>query len=67
MTTVTEKQEIAETLGKYFINIGPNLPSKIPNEQGGFENYLANCNTVINNDVPLTDEELRNAFFFLED
>ena len=25
---------------------GSNLASKIPNEQGGFEKYFANCNTV---------------------
>ena len=47
-------------------NIGPNLASEIPNEKGGFEKCLPNCNTVIN-DAPLTDEQSRNAFFFLED
>ena len=49
----------------YFTNIGPNLASKIPNEQGGFEKYLANCNTFLN-DAPLTDEEVRNAFYSLK-
>ena len=63
-TAVLEKQEIVENLNKYFINIGPNLASEIPNKQG-FEKYLANCNTVTN-DVPLTDEEVRNAFYSLK-
>ena len=44
-TTVIEKQEVAKNLNKYFANIGPNLASNIPNEQEGFEKYLANCNT----------------------
>ena len=43
-----EKQETAENLKKYFKNIGPNFASKIPNQQEGFENYLANCNTIMN-------------------
>ena len=61
-TTAVEKQEIAENLNKYFTNIGPNLASKIYNEQGGFKKYLADCDNVMN-DAPLTDEEVRNAFF----
>ena len=64
-TTVVEKQEIAENLNKYFTNIGPNRAFEIPNEQGGFEKYLANCNTVMN-DAPLTDEEVRNSFYSLK-
>ena len=64
-TTAVEKQEIPENLNKYFTNIGPSLTSKIPNEQGGFEKYLPNCNTVIN-DTPLTHEEVRNVFYSLK-
>ena len=63
-TIVVEKQ-IVENLNKHFTNIGPNLASKIPNEQGGFEKYLANYNIVMN-DAPLTDEEGRNAFYSLK-
>ena len=59
-TTVVEKQEITGNLNNYFTNIGPNLASKVPNEQGGFEKYLMN-------DAPLTDEELRDTSFLLED
>ena len=54
---VKEKEEI----DKYLANFGHNLTSKIPNEQGGFEKYFANCNTVMNN-ASLT-EQLRNIFF----
>ena len=64
-TALVEKQEIAENINNYFTNIDPNLTSKIPNEQGGFEKYLANYNTVVN-DAPLTDEEVRNAFCSLK-
>ena len=51
-TTAVEKQGIAENLNKHFTNIGPNLTSKIPNQQGGFEKYLPNCNSAMN-DTPL--------------
>ena len=61
-TTVIAKQEIAENLNKYFTNNGPNLASKILNKQGDFEKCLPKCK----NDTPLTDEEVRNAFYFLK-
>ena len=64
-TAVVEKKEIAENLNKYFKSIGLNLASKIPSEQGSFEKYLANFNTVMN-DASLTDEEVRNAFYSLK-
>ena len=41
------------------------LPNELPNELGSFEKYLANSNTVMN-DAPLTDEEVRNAFYSLK-
>ena len=56
---------MAENVYKYFPNIEPNLTSKISNDQEDFEKYLANCNTVMN-DAPLTDEEVRNAFYPLK-
>ena len=43
-----QTQEITKNLYNYFKNIGPNLASKILNEQGGFERYLTNCNTAMN-------------------
>ena len=46
---VVKKQEIA------------NLTSEIPNEQGGFEKYLENCNTVMNDGLVV--DELRDTFF----
>ena len=64
-TTVAQKQEVSENLNKYFTNIGPNLASIIPKEQRGFEKYLANCNTAMN-DAPLTSEEVRNVFYSLK-
>ena len=64
-TTVAEKQEVSENLNKYFTNIGPNLASIIPKEQRGFEKYLVNCNTAMN-DAPLTSEEVRNVFYSLK-
>ena len=52
-------------INKYFTKIGPNLASKIPNDQGGFEKYLSNSNTAMN-DAPLNDEEVRNTFYSLK-
>ena len=64
-TTVAEKQEVSENPNKYFTNIGPKIASIIPKEQRGFEKYLANCNTAMN-DAPLTSEEVRNVFYSLK-
>ena len=64
-TTVAQKQEVSENLNKYFTNIGPKIASIIPKEQRGFEKYLANCNTAMN-DAPLTSEEVRNVFYSLK-
>ena len=47
-----------------WLDNGPNFWSKIPNEQGCFEKYVANCNSY--EWCPFTNEELRNVFFFLE-
>ena len=58
-------KETERNLNKHFTNIDPNVGSKIPNRQEGFEKYLANCNNVIN-DASLTDEEVRNAFYSLK-
>ena len=41
-TTFLKKHKSFENLNKYFTNIDPNLASKIPNKQGGFEKYLPN-------------------------
>ena len=57
-TKVLKKQEIAKkSLNNYFTNIGLK-------EQGDFEKYLPNCITVMIYG-PLTNEELRNAFYYL--
>ena len=45
---------------------GSNLASKIPNEQGGFEKYFANCNTV-NKCHPTNRWGSEKHILFLED
>ena len=63
--TVKAKQETAKFINKCFINIGPNLASKILSEQRAFEKYLQSCKTVMNG-APLTNEEVRNTFYSLK-
>ena len=62
---VFEKKEIAEHFNKYFVNVGPNLASSIPKLNKKFDSFLSG-NYPILNEIPLTDDELNNAFSTLK-
>ena len=62
---IKNPQEIAEEFNKFFINIGPELSSKIPNVQNNFENYLNYVNTSIESSE-ITAQELKNSFSSLK-
>ena len=62
---IFDKKEIAETFNNYFVNIGPNLATSIPENKMTFQNYIyydGPCLSTIN----LTDLELENAFASLK-
>ena len=62
---VYDKEIIAESLNKYFIDVGPNLAEKIPNTKNNFKSYMKK----INNSMPnyeVSDDEFKEAFFSLK-
>ena len=64
--TIFNKEIIAETFNEFFINIGPNLASKIKTSSNkSFHNYLKNSNSVLT-EYCLSDKEFEEAFFSLK-
>ena len=59
------KKTIAESFNNYFINVGPNLASKIPPCTEQFDSYLKPNNHVLEESV-LSDKEFKTAFFSLK-
>ena len=55
------KKTIAESFNNYFINVGPNLASKIPPCTEQFDSYLKPNNHVLEERV-LSDKEFKTAF-----
>ncbi|XP_065650382.1 uncharacterized protein LOC136078532 [Hydra vulgaris] len=58
---VYEKSIIAEEINNYFVNIGPNLASKIPNNSIPFNSYLKTYDKFMDK-TDLKLSELRTAF-----
>jgi len=57
----SDKHKIAESFNDFFVSVGKNLASKIPNANRDFNSYLSRCET----DLPsedLTFDELQIAF-----
>ena len=59
--------EIWTTFNKYFVNVGPNLASKIPEAKNNFRPYLKDRNTSAIFLEPTTPEEIRNIIMALKD
>ena len=59
--------EISTTFNKYFVNVGPNLASKIPEAKNNFSQYLKDRNTSTIFLEPTTPEEIRNIIIALKD
>ena len=62
---IFDKKEIAETFNSYFVNIGPNLATSIPQSKTSFQNYI-HYNGLCLSTINLTDLELENAFVSLK-
>ena len=62
---INDKKTIAEHFNRYFVNVGPNLASTIPQTNISFESFLSE-NSKTFDEFPLTDEELLNAFASLK-
>ena len=59
---VTSEIGIANEFNKFFMNIGPELPEKIPTGSRTFEGFLNKIDTAMPAD-PVTINELKEAFF----
>ena len=59
------QKTIANSFHECFINFGPKLVSEIPQLQRSFEMYLKGFDRSFE-EVNLTDEEIKTAFFFLK-
>ena len=64
-TEISDQKDIAKHFNEYFINVGPNLASNIPDTGQDFKSYLTE-NTLIQEESILTDEEFEKAFFSLK-
>ena len=62
---VYDRGIIADIFNKYFVNVGPNLASKIGQSNYSFKSYLTPTSETLNENS-LSDEELQNAFSTLQ-
>ena len=56
-----DQKVIAEKFNEYFVNVGPNLASKIPQTTGNYKDYLQEGFPILE-EYPLSDKELEEAF-----
>ena len=62
---IFDQKTIANSFHECFINFGPKLVSEIPQLQRSLEMYLKGFDRSFE-EVNLTDEEIKTAFFFLK-
>ena len=58
---LSDKHEIAESFNDFFVSVGKNLASKIPNANRDFNSYLSRCEANLPSE-DLTIDELQIAF-----
>ena len=58
---ISDTVEIANSFNDFYVSIGKNLASKIPNVNKNFKDYLKPCRSTMNNEN-ITTEELKEAF-----
>ena len=54
------QKTIAEKLNKFYVNVGSNLASKIPQNNNDYKSYLPD-NTTLFDEQELTEQELKEA------
>ena len=62
---IFDRKTIAQHFNNYFVNVGPNLATKIPRSNRKFESFLSGYYPTLN-ETPLTVEELNNVFASLK-
>ena len=61
---IADQKTIAEKFNEFYINVGPNLTSKIPQNSNDYKSYLRNITTLFD-EQDLTEQELKEAVAFL--
>ena len=62
---IFDEETIATSFNKYFVNVGPNLASKIQCTDKKFEDFLTKSITILQR-KDLSDNELKDAFYSLK-
>ena len=57
---ITDQKTIAEKFNKFYVNVGPNLASKIPQNNNDHKSYLPDITTLFD-EKDLTEQELKEA------
>ena len=57
---ITDQKTIAEKFNKFYVNVRPNLASKIPQNNNDYKSYLPNITTLFD-EQDLTEQELKEA------
>ena len=57
---IADQKTIAEKFNEFYINVGPNLTSKIPQNNHDYKSYLRDITTLFD-EQDLTEQELKDA------
>ena len=57
---ITDQKTIAEKFNEFYVNVGPNLSSKIPQNNNDYKSYLPDITTLFD-EQDLTEQEFKEA------
>ena len=57
---ITDQKTIVEKFSDFYVNVGPNLASKIPQNNNDYKSYLPDITTLFD-EQDLTEQELKEA------
>ena len=57
---ITDQKTIAEKFNEFYVNVGPNLASKIPQNNNDYKSHLPDITTLFD-EPELTEQELKEA------
>ena len=57
---ITDQKTIVEKFNDFYVNVGPNLASKIPQNNNDYKSYLPDITTLFD-EQDLTEQELKEA------
>ena len=57
---ITDQKTVAEKFNEFYVNVGPNLASKIPQNNNDYKSYLPDITTLFD-EQDLTEQEFKEA------